>query len=119
MVIIPTHEGGCKSMIIKPYKGNDSYLFISYAHKDRVTAMSIIERMINAGYRVWYDEGIDPGTEWDGNIASHLRSCDGIIALLSRNYLASDNCKDGRYGDAARPQSGDTPEQVPRAGQLL
>lgn len=94
MVIIPTHEGGCKSMIIKPYKGNDSYLFISYAHKDRVTAMSIIERMINAGYRVWYDEGIDPGTEWDGNIASHLRSCDGIIALLSRNYLASENCKD-------------------------
>lgn len=81
-------------MIIKPYKGNDSYLFVSYAHKDKTQAMEIIAQLISAGYRVWYDEGIDPGTEWDGNIASHLRSCDGIIALLSRNYLNSENCKD-------------------------
>ena len=50
--------------------------------------------MIGAGYRVWYDEGIDPGTEWDYNIASHITGCASFVAFISANYLASDNCKD-------------------------
>jgi hypothetical protein len=46
------------------------------------------------GYHIWYDEGIDPGTEWDENIASHLSGCVGILAFMSANYLSSENCKD-------------------------
>ena len=46
------------------------------------------------GYRVWYDEGIDPGTEWDENIAAHVTGCDYFIAFISKNYINSENCKD-------------------------
>ena len=77
-----------------PYKGDQPYIFISYAHKDSSLVWPIVDRMQKDGYRVWYDEGIDPGTEWDENIAAHVTGCSFFIAFLSENYLASDNCKD-------------------------
>ena len=77
-----------------PYKGDEPYIFISYAHKDSALVWPIIERMQKDGYRVWYDEGIDPGTEWDENIADHVYGCAFFMAFLSPNYMASDNCKD-------------------------
>lgn len=77
-----------------PYRGEKSYIFISYAHKDSDRVWAIIKQMQHDGYRVWYDEGIDPGTEWDENIASHVRDCGYFIAFVSENYLKSDNCKD-------------------------
>ena len=77
-----------------PYKGDQPYIFISYAHKDSKLVWPIVDRMQKDGYRVWYDEGIDPGTEWDENIAAHVNGCSFFIAFLSEHYLASDNCKD-------------------------
>lgn len=80
-----------------PYKGNEPYIFISYAHKDGDTVLPIVQQMQQDGFRVWYDEGIDPGTEWDENIATHLSGCACMIAVLSKNYMASENCKDELY----------------------
>lgn len=78
---------------LQPYQGDEQYIFISYAHKDEVV-LKIIEQMINDGYRVWFDNGIDPGTEWDDSIASHIERCSHFIAFISENYLASENCRD-------------------------
>lgn len=72
----------------------DGYIFISYSHRDSDRVHPLIKRLINDGFNVWYDEGIDPGTEWDENIAMHLKECAGIIAFLSKNYLESENCRD-------------------------
>lgn len=80
--------------VITPYKGEEPYIFISYSHRNIVEAEEIICRLCNDNYRVWYDEGIDPGTEWDENIASHIEECGYFIALLSEEYLESSNCKD-------------------------
>lgn len=80
--------------VIAPYKGNEPYIFISYSHKNSNEALEIIERLQAENYRVWYDEGIDPGTEWDENIATHVEECEFFIALLSDEYIASSNCKD-------------------------
>ena len=77
-----------------PYKGDKDYIFISYAHRDSDLVWPIVARLLQDGYRVWYDEGIDPGTEWDENIASHVENCGYFIAFLSPAYLASENCKD-------------------------
>ncbi|MCC8138033.1 MAG: toll/interleukin-1 receptor domain-containing protein [Clostridiales bacterium] len=77
-----------------PYRGQDSFIFISYAHKDSDRVWPIVENMQEAGYRVWYDEGIDPGTEWDLTIATHVRECGYFIAFVSENYLNSEDCKD-------------------------
>ena len=79
---------------IKAYRGDDNYIFISYAHKDSESVMPVIEKMAKDGYRVWFDEGIDPGTEWDDNIASHIVGCGYFIAFVSTGYINSSNCKD-------------------------
>ncbi len=78
----------------KPYNGNDEFIFVSYAHKDMNKVLPIIEKLIDSGYRVWYDEGIDPGTEWDEFIASHVDGCAYFIAFISNAYIESGNCKD-------------------------
>lgn len=79
---------------IRPYEGDQSYIFISYCHKNKSDALDLIGRLISDGYRVWYDEGIDLGTEWDDYIAEHLDKCSLFIALLTKDYFQSDNCKD-------------------------
>ncbi len=76
------------------YSGNESYIFISYSHRDSDLVLPVIERLNQQGYRVWYDSGIDPGSEWDENIAAHINSCGYFIAMMSKNYLNSSNCKD-------------------------
>ena len=47
------------------YKGDQPYIFISYAHKDSNIVLPIIARLQQDGYRVWYDEGIALGSSWD------------------------------------------------------
>ena len=76
------------------YNDQKPYIFISYAHKDSHTVLAIINELIAAGYNVWWDEGIDPGTEWDENIAAHVKGCGYFVAFVSNNYIASKNCKD-------------------------
>lgn len=73
---------------------NKPYIFISYAHRDGDRAYEIINGLENAGYNVWYDGGIDPGTEWDQNIANHVKGCVYFIAFVSEAYIGSENCKD-------------------------
>ena len=80
--------------IPKPYSGKEPYIFVSYAHKDKQQVMPILQMLGRQGFRVWYDEGIDPGTEWDDYIAEHVCSCGCMVAFMSGNYVASDNCRD-------------------------
>lgn len=77
-----------------PYSGDNQFIFISYSHRDNDIVWPIIGRMIDDGYNVWYDDGIDPGTEWDEVIANKIIASDYFIAFISENYMASDNCKD-------------------------
>ena len=48
----------------KPYEGDKPYIFISYAHADDATVLPIIADMHSRGYNIWYDEGIEVGSEW-------------------------------------------------------
>lgn len=79
---------------LAPYDGKEPYLFLSYSHKDSARAAELIRALKERGCRVWYDEGIVPGTEWDNYVARHVEDCAFFLALLSTNYIASDNCID-------------------------
>ncbi len=79
---------------ITPYDGKEPYIFISYAHKNNDLVMPVIKRLVADGYRVWYDEGIVPGSEWDNDIAVHLEGCGMLLAMMSPEYMASGNCRD-------------------------
>ncbi|MBQ3489981.1 MAG: toll/interleukin-1 receptor domain-containing protein [Clostridia bacterium] len=76
------------------YNGNRPYIFISYSHRDTAKVVSLIAAMQNRGYRVWYDQGIEGGSEWANNIANHLRNCSAFVAFISHNSMASENCLD-------------------------
>lgn len=85
-----------KSQAVKPksYEGDKPYIFISYSHRDSKIVWPIIEQLNKDGYRVWYDDGIDPGTEWDQFIADKVCNSGCFLAFMSEAYLESDNCKD-------------------------
>ncbi len=56
-----------------PYEGNESYIFVSYCHKDRDFVFPIIEELQKNGCRIWFDRGINPGNDWPDVIAEHLK----------------------------------------------
>ena len=76
------------------YHGSEPYIFISYSHRNADRATAVIRSLNRAGYRVWYDEGLIPGREWDENIARIIMRCGYFIALITREYLDSSNCRD-------------------------
>lgn len=78
---------------VRAYEGKESYIFVSYAHKDSAIVLPVIESLFKDKYRVWYDEGITPGSEWPHNIATHLENADTVIIFVSDNSLASINCE--------------------------
>lgn len=82
-----------KKCNFKPYEGKQPYIFVSYAHKDAAKVYPILEALNNRGFRIWYDDGIAPGSEWPENIAQHLDSCAVTLAFVSENSMASDNCR--------------------------
>ncbi len=77
----------------KTYEGKEPYIFISYSHKESDIIIPIIERLQADGYRVWYDDGIIPGTEWPETIAQHLNDSSVFICFISPSYVDSFNCK--------------------------
>ncbi len=79
---------------VPAYDGGEPYIFISYAHADSDTVIPALEAMQQKGCRLWYDRGIEVGTEWSNNIASHLRDCSAFIAFISHSSVRSENCLD-------------------------
>lgn len=79
--------------LLHPYEGTLPYIFVSYAHRDDAAVLEIISTLQARGFRVWYDEGIEAGSEWPESIASHLERAQLVLAFLSPAYLRSDNCR--------------------------
>ena len=76
-----------------PYEGSKPYIFVSYAHADSKDVMRVITDMHDKGYRLWYDEGIEVGSEWPECIAEHLQGAHLMLAFISKAYMKSDNCR--------------------------
>ena len=71
----------------------EKYIFISYAHKDSQTVVPILDELSRAGVPLWYDEGIEAGTEWPETIENKLVGCSAILVFLSPDSVASQNCR--------------------------
>ncbi len=72
---------------------NRTYVFISYAHRDSEVVLPCVEAMKRAGISLWYDEGIEAGSEWPEFIAQKVVGCAKFVLFISRAYLESQNCK--------------------------
>lgn len=75
------------------YEGNKKYVFVSYSHKDEAEVLEIIEKLTKNGLRVWYDNGINPGSNWPEVIAGHLNNCEVFLSFISKNAVNSHNCR--------------------------
>lgn len=83
------------SSIQTPQIPTSSHIFISYSHidKDNGKILPIIDGLKKRGYPIWYDAGIEAGTEFPSYIADALLKSYCVISLLSRNAQNSDFCK--------------------------
>ena len=83
--------------LLNPYEGSEPFVFVSYSHKDSEKVFSIIQKLQAAGLRIWYDKGIEWGSEWPDYIADHIRNCKCFIAFHSENSKNSRHCKQEIY----------------------
>ena len=75
------------------YQGNEPYIFVSYAHADASTAFPELRRLREHGFNVWYDEGINPGSNWTDDLASRVRESATVLYLVTPRSAASENCR--------------------------
>ncbi len=76
------------------YSGDEPYIFVSYAHKDSDLVFREIEKFHDAGYHVWYDQGLTAGQEWDEEIEDALMDSSLLVVFISENSMASNNVVD-------------------------
>jgi len=75
------------------YKGDAPYIFVSYAHKNSDIVYAHLTRLRNEGFRIWYDEGIDPGADWSDEIATALVHAEVFLIFISEAAVASHNVR--------------------------
>ncbi len=74
------------------YQGNDDYIFVSYAHSDAQSVYPDFTYLKDAGFNIWYDEGISPGSRWTSELASAIENCSLFLAFVSPAAVESENC---------------------------
>ena len=79
--------------ILRSYQGDENYVFVSYAHKDKDLVYPLIRTMQENGYNVWFDEDITPASEFTEYIAENLLRSAFFIAMITPQYLASHYCR--------------------------
>ena len=75
------------------YEGEKPYIFISYAHKDAEVVMPVLDYMQDKGFLLWFDAGIEAGSEWPEYIATHIIKSACMITFMSEAYVKSNNCR--------------------------
>jgi hypothetical protein len=64
--------------------------FLSYARADETIALKFADDLIAAGIQVWVDQyDIRPSQHWDRAVEAAVRSCEGMIVVLSPRSAAS------------------------------
>ncbi len=72
---------------------DESYVFISYSHKDKRDMEDIKRLLEQRGIRYWYDMGLHSGEDWNSVIAKRLDKASACIVLLSPNSVESEYVK--------------------------
>lgn len=67
-------------------------LFFSYARSDRPRIESLVTRLRQAGIDVWLDSDLIGGWPWWDKILGQIRSCDVVVAAVSRASMDSEAC---------------------------
>lgn len=70
-------------------------LFFSYARADSDFALRLATDLRSAGIKLWIDQlDICPGARWDQAVEGALKSCSGVLVILSPASVRSNNVLD-------------------------
>jgi TolB-like protein len=75
------------------YTGSDPYVFVCYSHDDKALVYPELTRLHHAGFNVWYDEGIRPGSEWSDSIAERIEGCAAFVYFVTPRSVTSEHCR--------------------------
>ena len=75
------------------YRGDDPYIFVSYAHADSEAVYPLLIALRERGVNIWYDEGIEPGSKWREELSSAIEHADKVLFIVSKKSAASVNCE--------------------------
>lgn len=78
-----------KKCSVRPYTGEQNYIYIAHSFKDKRFVYPIIEQLSKDGYRVWYDEGFVNGVDDATDIADKIARCNMVLAFVSDNTVDS------------------------------
>jgi len=53
----------------------------------------ILKKLAESRYRVWYDEGIEPGNEWPEEVGRALTGCQLFVVFMSPAAMESRNVR--------------------------
>ena len=83
----------------------DLSIFLSYSHQD-TTDCKVLEEMLrmqeNQGVKLWRDDQIRPGVDWDNEIKDQLNRADIVIFVLSKAFLASTYIPENEFQPALK-----------------
>jgi hypothetical protein len=75
------------------YDGEEPYFFVSYAHADIEDVYREMVWLTDAGFHLWYDDGIHVGTVWREAIADALAGAHAMLYFSTATATASENCR--------------------------
>jgi len=73
------------------YKGDEPYIFVSYSHSNSAAVFPELVWLKDQGFNIWYDEGIEGGTEWRGEIAQAIKHASLFVYYVTPESVQSEN----------------------------
>lgn len=74
----------------KAYEGDKPFLFVSYAHVNKLHVYPIIDYLNKTGINIWYDEGIPISENWKKVIVENIEKCKAFLVFITPQILNSD-----------------------------
>jgi TolB-like protein len=74
------------------FKGSEPYIFVSYSHEDADEVYPEISGLGDAGFNIWYDEGISPGASWRDELAHAIEQCSLFLFFVTNKSVESQYC---------------------------
>ena len=76
------------------YQGDEPYVFVCYAHENADGVYAELQRLHDAGVRIWYDEGVSPGARWSDELARALSGAALVLFFCTPQSAKSKHCQD-------------------------
>ncbi len=87
------HKSPAARVPFRAYSGAKPYIFVSYAHRNMSDVFPIIRKLDESRFRMWYDEGIEPGNEWPEVVGKAVLGCSQLLVFMSRAASQSRNVR--------------------------